>query len=300
MFKNINLLVTFECAARYNSYSLAAQELCISQAAVSQQMRQLESLLNTRLFVRKGKQMLLSQQGQVLYQHAQHGLSILNQGLNQLQREEIDGELTITSTQAFIALWLMPRLQSFTEQYPNIQINVSSSAEFVDLKQNHLDLAIRFGANVEQNTPSNLACEMFGESHVYPICSSQLAAELSSQDPHTLLSQRLVTLENPGPYDWQSWFENVGVCGIEEYNLWTKVNSTDIALSAVCSGHGITLAVPYLCQRQLDNGELSILYNMPHPNTVKRYFVYDPNSPRLARLRVFTDWLATEMSSVQL
>jgi len=299
VFKNINLLVTFECAARYNSYSLAAQELYISQAAVSQQMRQLESLLNTRLFVRKGKQMLLSQQGEILYQHAKRGLSVLNQGISQLQEEEIDGELTITSTQAFISLWLMPRLQSFTERYPNIQINVSSSAEFVDLKQNHVDLAIRFGANVQSKTPSNLVCDYFGESSVYPICATHLAKRLSQQPPQVLLSQRLVTLEKPGPYDWHHWCEKAGVSGLEDYKLWTKVNSTDIALSAVCSGHGITLAVPYLCQRQLDSGELSILYDLPHPNTVKRYFVYDSNSPRVARLKVFTDWLTKEMRTVR-
>ncbi|KZN46118.1 hypothetical protein [Pseudoalteromonas luteoviolacea] len=78
--------------------------------------------------------MLLSLSGRVLFEHAQQGLTILNQGVNQLPEESIEGELTITSTQAFIALWLMPRLQSFTEQYPCIQINASSSARFVDLK----------------------------------------------------------------------------------------------------------------------------------------------------------------------
>ncbi|KZN30393.1 hypothetical protein N480_05425 [Pseudoalteromonas luteoviolacea S2607] len=296
MFKNLNLLVTFECAARHHSYSLAAQELCISQAAVSQQMRQLEGLLSTRLFIRKGKQMHLSQSGRVLFEHAQQGLSILNQGVNQLREESIEGELTITSTQAFIALWLMPRLQSFTEQYPNIQINVSSSASFVDLKQYHLDLAIRFGANVEQHTPNNLNCDYFGESNVYPICSSLLAQQLALHKPEALFKQKLVTLESPGPYDWPSWFNNAGVSGVENYKQWTKVNSTDIALSAVSSGHGVTLAVPYLCQRQLDSGELSIPFNIPHPNTVKRYFVYDPTSPRVARLKVFTQWLKAEMA----
>ncbi|MBQ4810012.1 LysR family transcriptional regulator [Pseudoalteromonas luteoviolacea] len=297
MFKNINLLVTFECAARHKSYSRAAQELCISQAAVSQQMRQLENLLNTSLFVRKGKQMLLSQSGKTLFEHAQHGLTILNSGVNQLREERIEGELTITSTQAFIALWLMPRLQSFTELYPDIQINVSSSASFVDLKQHHIDLAIRFGANVEQHTPSNFNCDYFGESGVYPICSSQLAHQLTSQSPEALLNQKLVTLETPGPYDWPTWFQSAGVLGVNDYKQWTKVNSTDIALSAVCSGHGVTLAVPYLCQHQLDSGELSIPFDLPHPNTVKRYFVYDPTSPRVARLRVFTDWLKSEMAA---
>ncbi|MBQ4876587.1 LysR family transcriptional regulator [Pseudoalteromonas luteoviolacea] len=295
MFKNINLLVTFECAARHNSYSLAAQELCISQAAVSQQIRQLEALLNSRLFVRKGKRMLPTQQGVALFEHAQKGLTILNKGINQVQREGIDGELTITSTQAFISLWLMPRLQGFTERYPNIQINVSSSANFVDLKQAHIDLAIRFGTTVEQHTPDNFSCEYFGESPVYPICSNGLAKQLNLNDPANLLSQHIVTLTHAGPYDWPSWFNAAGVKGVEHHTLWTKVNSTDMAISAVSSGHGVTLAASYLCQAQLDSGTLVIPYKLPHPNKVKRYFVYDTNSSRLARLQIFTDWLNNEM-----
>ncbi|KZN48444.1 LysR substrate-binding domain-containing protein [Pseudoalteromonas luteoviolacea] len=295
MFKNINLLVTFECAARHNSYSLAAQELCISQAAVSQQIRQLEALLNSRLFVRKGKRMLPTQQGAALFEHAQKGLTILNKGINQVQREGIDGELTITSTQAFISLWLMPRLQGFTDRYPNIQINVSSSANFVDLKQAHIDLAIRFGTTVEQHTPDNFSCEYFGESPVYPICSNSLAKQLNLNDPANLLSQHIVTLTHAGPYDWPSWFNVAGVKGVEHHTLWTKVNSTDMAISAVSSGHGVTLAAPYLCQEQLDRGTLIIPYRLPHPNKVKRYFVYDTNTPRLARLQIFTDWLNNEM-----
>ncbi|KZN56484.1 LysR substrate-binding domain-containing protein [Pseudoalteromonas luteoviolacea] len=295
MFKNINLLVTLECAARHNSYSLAAQELCISQAAVSQQIRQLEAALNTRLFIRKGKKMLLTQQGVELFEHTQKGLTILNKGINQVQKEEIDGELTITSTQAFISLWLMPRLQGFTNRYPNIQINVSSSASFIDLKQAHIDLAIRFGTSVEQHTQNHFICEYFGESPVYPICAISLAQQIDLSDPANLLSQHIVTLTHEGPYDWPTWFKAAGVTDIEHHTLWTKVNSTDMAISAVASGHGVTLAAPYLCQKLLDSGALVIPYKLPHPNTVKRYFVYDTNSPRLARLKIFTDWLNKEM-----
>ena len=104
MFKNINLLVTFECAARHQSYSIAAQELCISQAAVSQQMRQLEQALNTKLFVRKAKQMLLSQQGEILFDTSKKALGIINRGVSQIHKEDIAGELTVTSTQAFTSL----------------------------------------------------------------------------------------------------------------------------------------------------------------------------------------------------
>jgi LysR family glycine cleavage system transcriptional activator len=296
LFRNINLLVTFECAARHKNYSLAAAELCISQAAVSQQMRQLEQSLDTQLFIRKGRQMLLSQQGKSLFECAQKGLEIIKQGLSQIHQEGIVGELTISSTQAFTTLWLMPRLQRFSELHPEIQISVVSSPDFENLKQASIDLAIRFGTEVEKNTPLNLACEYFGEDEVYPICSAKLASELALNAPTKLLSTWLVTLENPGAYDWQSWFKQTVTTGYKQHEKWTKVSSTDMAINAVVNGHGVTLAVPYLCQRQLDSGELVIPFELSHPNPVKRYMVYDLNSVRLTRLKVFMAWLKAEMS----
>lgn len=296
MFKNINLLVTFECAARHKSYSLAAAELCISQAAVSQQMRQLEQGLDTRLFIRKGREMLLSQQGQIVFESAQKALEIINQGLSQIHQEEIAGELTISSTQAFTTLWLMPRIQSFSEQHPEIKVRVVSSSDFDDLKQAHIDLAIRFGTEVEKQTPRSLACEYFGETKVYPICSAALADKLSLIEAKDLLKTWLVTLENPRAYDWQTWFDQTEATDLSAHTQWTQVDSTDMAINAVVNGHGVTLAVPYLCQRQLDNGELVIPIPVSHPNPVKRYMVYDPNSPRLMRSNVFMAWLKKEMS----
>ncbi|UXI00115.1 LysR substrate-binding domain-containing protein [Photobacterium sp. TY1-4] len=297
MYKNINLLVTFECAARHNSYSLAAGELCISQAAVSQQMRQLERDLGCRLFIRKNRQMLLTQQGQALFDGAQPALRMIDRTLNHIHTEDVAGELTISSTQAFTTLWLMPRLQRFSELHPDIQVRIVSSPGFDDLKQSHIDLAIRFGVDVEKHTPKTLACDYFGEDFVYPVCSVRLMETLALASPQDLLSTWLVTLENPGYYSWHHWFEHAGVDGSEHHELWTRVSSTDMALNAVQSGHGVTLAVTYLCRRRLDTGELVIPFDQPHPNSVKRYFVYDPYSAKKARLQVFMQWLKSEMSS---
>ena len=92
MLKNINLLITFESAARHKSYSVAAKELCISQAAVSQQMRLLEQTLKTKLFVRKSKQMLLTNQGQTLFDSSTKALETIRLGVNKIYQEEIEGE----------------------------------------------------------------------------------------------------------------------------------------------------------------------------------------------------------------
>ena len=295
--KNINLLHSFECAARHQSYSKAAAELCISQAAVSQQMRQLEENLATQLFLRKSKSMLLTQQGKTLLSGTQQAFKLLEKSINEITVEEIAGSLTISSTQAFTALWLMPKLSKFSAQYPNINIRVMSSTQFEDLKEQHIDLAIRFGPGVKENTDSSLNCEYFGEDPVYPVCSEALAKKVDFKEPKDLLKTWLVSLENPGCYDWPSWFEHTNTQGYQDHQQWTEVHSTDMALNAVLNDHGFTLAARYLIIEQLKSGQLVMPINIPHPNLVKRYFVYDENSPKIARLNVFTHWLKQEMNA---
>jgi LysR family glycine cleavage system transcriptional activator len=295
--KNINLLHSFECAARHQSYSKAAAELCISQAAVSQQMRQLEENLSAQLFLRKGKSMLLTQQGKTLLLGAQHAFKVLEKSINEITVEEIAGSLTISSTQAFTTLWLMPKLSKFSVLYPEINIRVMSSPQFEDLKEQHIDLAIRFGLSVEENTDTSLNCEYFGEDPVYPVCSAALAKSINFTAPEDLLKTWLVSLDNPGCYDWPSWFEHAQTQGYQTHQQWTEVHSTDMALNAVLNGHGFTLAARYLIIEQLESGQLVMPVNIPHPNVVKRYFVYDENSAKIVRLNTFTDWLTKEMNS---
>lgn len=295
--RNFNLYKSFECAARHQSYSKAAVELYISQAAVSQQMRQLEDVIGSKLFLRKNKQMLLTPKGVNLFEATKQALAILQKSINEIKNEGVAGSLTITSTQAFTSLWLMPKLYKFSRLHPEIEIRVMSSSSFDDLKQQHIDLAIRFGINVKERTDSSFTCEYFGEDPVYPVCSVQLASSHSFKEPIDLLKSWLVSLENPGNYDWASWFESVGIKEYQKHQQWTKVHSTDMALNAVLNGHGFTLAARYLCIQQLNLGQLVMPVNISHPNTVKRYLVFDADSARIARIKVFTRWLKKEMES---
>ncbi|WP_448547603.1 LysR substrate-binding domain-containing protein [Thalassotalea fusca] len=294
--RNLNLLRTYESAARLNSYSKAANELCISQAAVSQQMRQLESILGSQLFVRKSKQMLLTAKGKTLLEATQQALSILQKGINDVSEETLAGELTVTSTQAFTALWLMPRLHKFLALYPDIEIRILSSANFEDLKEHHIDLAIRFGINVEQNTADSLTCEYIGQDKVIPVCSAKLATEHHFNAPEDLLNTWLVSIDSRGPYDWQAWFDHYGSNKYQTHQRWTKVQSTDMALNAVLNGHGCAMVAHYLCGELLAAGELVIPLDLPHPNVVKRYFVYDPSSAKLKRLALFMAWIRKELN----
>ncbi|WOH37800.1 LysR substrate-binding domain-containing protein [Thalassotalea fonticola] len=293
--RHLNNLRTFDSAARHQSYSKAAAELFLSQAAVSQQMRQLEIALGTKLFSRQGRKMVLTDNGVKLYHATQQAFNILTSAFNNIQSEGIAGNLTITSTPSFSSMWLMPKLHKFSQQYPQIKIRVVSSNRFENLKQNHIDLAVRFGISAEKETSDDLQCEYFGEDDVYPVCSAKLAQEVSFNTPQDILKTWLVNLEKPGPFGWDAWFKHAEVKNYQNHQQWTEVVSTDIALSAVLGGHGFTLAAKFLYSQYLDAGTLVIPINVKHPLTVKRYLVFDANSAKKARLDIFMAWLKEEM-----
>jgi len=294
--KQLNSLRSFESAARHTSYSKAASELFITQAAVSQQMRQLETSLGTKLFTRQGKQMHLTQNGEKLYQASNQAFDILIKGLNSIQCEEVSGSLTITSTPAFVSLWLMPRLYKFSLKHSEINIKAVSSNCFQDLRQNHIDLAIRFKVVKEaDNHQDGLIQEFVGEDHVYPACSPKLAQEMSFEEPKDLLKCWLVHLENQGEISWETWFDTAGVAGYKQHKKWIEVTSSDLAISAVLSGHGFTLASQAVFSQYVDTGQLVIPFDIKHPISFKRYFVYDETSARKDRLNIFIAWLKEEM-----
>ena len=294
--RQLNNLRTFECAARYQSYSAAAKELFISQAAVSQQMRQLETVLGTKLFIRNGRKMQLTSNGLSLYQSTHQAFETLVKGLNSIQMEDVAGYLTITSTQTFTSLWLMPRLYRFSIKHPEIKIKVTSSNEVEDLLQGHIDLAIRFSTSETMNKDDDMVYDLVGEDNLYPVCSAKLANEMNFSKPADLLKCWLVNLKNQGSINWPSWFAAAGVEYYQNHHQWTEVATGDMALSAVLSGHGCTLASESVFSQHVNTGQLVVPFDIKHPVSFKRFLVYDPNSAKKARIDVFIHWLLEEFA----
>lgn len=294
--KHLNALRCFESAARHQSYSKAAEELFVSQAAVSQQMRQLEESLNIKLFVRRGRRMQLTQAGEKLFQSTHSALNTLIQGLNSVQVEEVAGDLTVTSTQSFCSLWVLPRLYRFSQLYPDINIKILGSSQYEDLRAEHIDLAIRFTVNKRMKHAGNLYIEQFGEDAVYPVCSPNLLQHMDINKPEDLMKCNLVSFANNTMMTWQKWFENAGVVDSNIPLQETLVSSSDMALSAVLSGHGVALASSAFICRYIESNQLIVPFNISHPHQWQRYFVYDLDSPRLARIKKFADWIKAEFS----
>jgi LysR family glycine cleavage system transcriptional activator len=293
--KYLNAIRSFECAARYQSYSKAAEELFVSQAAISQQMRQLEEVLGVQLFTRVGHIMQLTPSGEKLYNASHQGLNIISQGLNSIQNEGLDGELIITSTQAFCSMWLMSRLYKFSLLYPAINVKILGSNQVENLQKKHIDLAIRFGNKEHLKKDDLLTWVPFGEDTVYPVCSPSLIQTMPLKSPEDLLRCQLVSLANESHITWKSWFDSIGVKGFDKHNNKLEVTSSDMAVNSVITGHSVTLAASGMFGAYMQSGQLVVPFFHEHPYKWQRHIVYDAHSVKQKRICVFKDWLIDEM-----
>ncbi len=285
----------FEVAARLNSYSRAADELFVSQAAVSQKIRQLEDGLACKLFVRDGREMRLTDQGKILYKHVSQGLEQIVTGLNQIQSEPVEGLLCVSSTPSFASRWLLPRLWKFSTQHPNIPIRILTSCDAPNLKQGAADLAIWQGEELELTTENKLQKRFLFEETIYPFCSPHLAKAINLTKPEQLLNCWLIHYESGG-YPWQSWFAQAGVTMNKESVQWMDVSTFDHAMNAVMAGYGACLASDSLASDYVERGLLIKPFDIGMTPGIQFNLFYDESSPRRDRIAAFSNWLHSEIA----
>ncbi|MBO7924469.1 LysR family transcriptional regulator [Alteromonas sp. K632G] len=293
----LNNLLCFEVAARHQSYSKAAEELYISQAAVSQQMRQLESNLGVSLFRRQSRKMLLTGPGRTLYASCEKGFSEIVSGLNQVHEEPLEGSLTVTSTQAFCALWLMPNLFEFFNQYPTININIQASNRIESLHKGDIDIAIRFSTSSTAAKDDSLIVQRFGENGVVPACSPEFQTQMQLHSVKDMLGARLLALAGEEKASWEAYFEHSKINLSNKILRKTVVSSSDLAVSAALAGQGVMLASDVMIGQYLKSGQLVVPIDIPHPVRWKSHFVYLKNSPKQQRIAHFCEWLTEKMAN---
>lgn len=292
---HLNGLRYFEVAARLNSYSRAAEELCLSQAAISQKIRQLEEGLGCKLFMREGREMRLTEQGKNLFKHVSQGFSHIITGLNQIQNEPIDGLLCVSSTPSFASRWLLPRLWKFSTQYPAIPIRIITSCDAPNLRQGAADLAIWQGEELDTDNEKKLHKEFLFEESIYPFCSPHFANTINLTQPEQLLKSWLIHYESGG-YPWQSWFAEAGIIMDKERVQWMDVSTFDHAMNAVMAGHGACLASDSLANDYVERGLLVKPFNIGLTPGIQFNLFYDEESPRRNRIQTFANWLHQEIS----
>lgn len=258
---SIGPLRAFEAVARRLSFRAAAEELYLTQSAISRQIRALEEEIGCTLFLRGTRHVELTADGAALHGTAVAMLERLDQTVRQIRRTRGRRVVNVTIFASFASLWLIPRLEAFQREHPDIDIRVSAHDALLDLEDGEVDLALRY--TVPSAVPAG-ARRLFGET-LTPVVSpwlAQQAADGSAAPLRTAQDLRGHTLAEEDDHrpsaaflSWQRWLREHGAPGLEP-RRWMYLNFTYQQIQAALSGQAVALARLPLVSEQLRRGDL--------------------------------------------
>ena len=294
---HLNALRAFEASARHQSFSLAAQELNVTPAAVGQLVRTLEDWLGSPLFVRStsGRARLVTTEvAEQALPDIRAGLERLAVGLERLRSGSAGGVLTVTVSPAFAAKWLLPRIERFQAAWPETDLRLDTSLKPVDFVAQRIDVGVRYGLG---QWPG-LAAEKLMDEEVYPVCAPALLATATLQAPGDLRGQVLIHDQSvdtsTGFASWQAWLRHAGVQGVPT-DRGLRINNSAAVLQAAIDGQGVALARSVMAHDDLAAGRLVRLFPQVRLESALAYYVvYRPECIAQPKVAAFRDWLLRE------
>ena len=305
----LNALRVFECAARHLSFKRAAAELNVSPAAISHQIRLLETYIGASLFDRQPGSLTLTDQGRAALPRLHEGFRALADGANALRgsTNERAPPLTIRAAPALAAKWLMPRLRRFLSDNPHVEIQLDASMRAVDLRQateqprsadatNEPDLDIRFGSGMH---PGHRVDRLFSVS-LLPVCRPEyLAGQAPLRMPaelgnHTLLHDDAVAAL-PGNPGWGAWLRRAGVTSVD-CTRGQRFSHGALALDAAINGMGIALAMNVIASDDLRAERVLQPFKIELPLALSYYLVSAESRAEQPHLVALRAWLLREAS----
>ena len=287
----LNALRTFEAAARHLSFTKAAEELFVTQAAVSHQIRLLEEHLGAPLFRRMSRALMLTEEGQVLLPAVREAFDRLSAGVRRVRDLCCGGALTISTTPSFAASWLAGRLARFQALHPEIELQLSATPRLVEFAREGIDCGIRYGMG---DWPGLVSLRLF-KTALVPVCSPML---LDGANPlrcpedlahHTLLH----ALDDPD--DWRLWLRAAGVGGIDP-TRGLKFDSVPLVVQAAISGAGVGIGRRQLVEAELAAGRLVAPFDLELPDQCAYYFVAPEATAEQPKVAAFRAWLVAEVA----
>ena len=282
---NLNTLRAFEATARKNSFTLAAQELCVTQAAVSHQVRQIEEVLGVRLFERAHRRVTLTDAGTRVYGTISNAFRDIDSTLREVRAQgEAKMTLTVQVTPSFGSRWLARRLHWFWAEYPEIDLRIYHALPHEQYDVRHVDLAIKWG----HKSWGTLHSEVLFECQLLPVCSPQyLRPEHPLHKPEDLLHYAL--LHEDSYEDWSAWFRAAEVSQPVPMR-GPIIDDTNTLIEAALNLQGIALGRLPLIREQLQEGLLVSPFDLSIKCEGAYHLVYDEkvsNSEVFKKFRTF-------------
>jgi LysR family glycine cleavage system transcriptional activator len=287
----LNALRSFEVAARHQSFTRAADELCVTQGAVSHQVKALEAELGLKLFNRERHGLLITDAGHDYLAVVQDAFDRIALGTDRLLQRLRSGVITVSMSPDFAAKWLVSRLGRFAEAYPEIELKVSATMHHVDFGREDVDLAIRHGAgNWVGLDAVNLCSE-----ELFPVCSpALLGSQRGIHSPEDVLQVPLLHLNDRR--DWSRWLEAAGASG-EGLLHGPILNHASMLIDAAVDGQGIALARTVLAAADLINGRLVRPFRTTLPLKNTYWIVCPKATAALPKIAAFRAWLLAEAAA---
>lgn len=286
LLPDMGLLQTFESAARHGNFSRAAEELNLTQSAVSRQIRELEQQTGLDLFERIRKRVVLSDAGAMLLPEVRQLLS----GAERLMLGALSGEargrrLRVATLPTFGSRWLVPRLGQFLARHPDVALTLESRDRPFSFQEEPIDLVIHYGQPVWPGGVTTFLCSEL----VVPVASRALAERLTTGGVPDLAAAHLLHLTGR-PGLWSHWFERFGHSGADPWR-GTRFDQFSMIIAAVQSGLGVGLLPSYLIEQETGSGELVQLFDQPMPTETSYYIILPEGHQTNPAAQEFRAWL---------
>ncbi|MBT8080674.1 MAG: transcriptional regulator GcvA [Gammaproteobacteria bacterium] len=288
----LTALRTFEAAGRLMSFTRAAEELSVTQAAISHQVKSLETYLDVKLFNRRPRRLSLTAEGASLLEVITHSLDAMNEAVAALR--DSDGErktlLTLRSPPSFAAKWLAPKLKSFRRMHPAIELRIRHSNEFVHFERDEVDVAVTYG---DGNWPGVTAVPVLSLDF-FPVCSPHyLKGEAPLDNPNNLRHYNLLhdaTLDN-----WSAWLTLAGAMHVDA-TRGTILDDTNVLIQAAIDGQGVALGSTVFVASHLHSGALVKPFEIVLQPELAYHVVCPPAHLTRKPVAAFRDWILAESS----
>jgi LysR family glycine cleavage system transcriptional activator len=288
----LNALRSFEAAARYESFTRAAEELYVTQGAVSQQVKTLETQLGVKLFNRERQRLKITPAGRDYLVVIREALDQIGAGTERLMQRQGANVLTVSTSLDFAAKWLVHRLARFAAAHPGIDLRVSATMHNVDFAREDVDIAVRHG---EGNWPGLEATRLCAEQ-IFAICSPKLLAGRDRlRRPADVLKWPLLRLEDQSKA-WEHWFTLAGVAPPERLP-GPVLNRASMLIDAAIDGQGVALARTTLAAWDLINRRIVKPFDLSWRPAGTYWIVSPKATAKLAKIARFRDWLLAEAAS---
>jgi LysR family glycine cleavage system transcriptional activator len=282
---SLNGLRAFEAVARHMSFTKAAEELNVTQTAVSHQIRRLEAELGVPLFLRLNDGLALSEDGQAYLPGIRAAFHELRYSTEQLLESRDKSVLTISTLVSFASKWLLPRLPSFQQAFPAIDVRISASTERVDFRKDAIDAAIRYG----RGDWKGLRADFLMSDEVFPVCSPALAQTLRA--PADLANHTLLQVSGVTAGDWGAWLRAAG----QPLQLAEGPRMTfDLAMMAVqaaVDGQGVCIGRSTYVEDDLRAGRLVAPFGLRLKDELGFYLVTPHETAESKKIVAFRTWL---------